>query len=107
MSRSLGGKQCRAPVDEALLGAASSGTPSKASHTFFAARRVMRIKGKWEPTDKLEEGQSAWIRGKQDTIQIDLSRLRRVVVRDQTGRTWKGKITRHPPRDDTAVEQHK
>jgi hypothetical protein len=48
------------------------------------------VKGPWQPKEHLEEGQSASMLCKQDNM--DLSMISRVVVKDATGRKWKGKI---------------
>ena len=53
------------------------------------------LKGEWQPTFVLQEGQSAWLRGKQSGIGADIDRICHVVVKDETGKRWKGKIIRH------------
>lgn len=48
------------------------------------------INGNWNPSSTLEEGKSAVFLCKQDAL--DLKRLRRAVVKDETGRLWNGKV---------------
>jgi hypothetical protein len=48
------------------------------------------VKGPWHPKDHLEEGESATMLAKQDSL--DLSQITCVLVKDATGRFWKGKI---------------
>lgn len=55
---------------------------------------VYMVKGPWQPTDRLAEGESATMLCNQDTLDIELDRLESVVVRDVTNREWKGKVLR-------------
>lgn len=50
----------------------------------------LMVKGPWQPKEHLEEGQSATMLCKQDGV--DLGQTACVVVKDATGREWKGKI---------------
>ena len=52
------------------------------------------IKGPWEPSDALQEGQSAKMLCRQDSMDIDIAEFQRVVVRDKAGRAWKARIPR-------------
>ncbi len=55
---------------------------------------VYIVKGPWQPKDILNEGQSASMLCNQETLDVPLSALERIVVRDATGREWKGRIKR-------------
>jgi len=62
---------------------------------YFALRKGpqgLMIKGPWRPKERLEEGESASMFGHQEDFPFDA--VKRVVVRDETGREWKGKIVR-------------
>jgi hypothetical protein len=48
------------------------------------------IEGEWNPSNKVDEGQSAVFLCEQTGL--DLGSLRRVVVKDEAGRLWKGRI---------------
>lgn len=50
------------------------------------------FKSRWEPRDRLEEGESTTMIGFQDGLPLD--KIRRLVVRDVAGRKWHGKIVR-------------
>lgn len=51
------------------------------------------VKGDWQPKHRLLEGESAWMRANQDSLQVTISELSCIVVRDETGAEWTGKIT--------------
>lgn len=50
----------------------------------------LMVKGPWRPKDRLEEGESASMVAFQEGL--PLTEIKHVVVRDETGRKWKGKI---------------
>jgi hypothetical protein len=52
----------------------------------------LMIKGPWRPKERLDEGESATMFGRQADFPFD--DVRGVIVRDETGREWKGKIVR-------------
>lgn len=53
-------------------------------------RTSLIVKGPWQPSSILAEGESATMLGRQQDV--DLSQIRRVIVTDATGRRWKGKV---------------
>ena len=51
---------------------------------------VYAVKSRWEPKDLLDEGENATMLCDQESLKVDLSTLDKIIVRDATGRKWKG-----------------
>lgn len=50
------------------------------------------VKGNWEPSAKLTEGESASMLCRQDSLDVELCDLQKVFVKDVVGRKWKGDL---------------
>lgn len=52
----------------------------------------LAVKGDWGPSSTVEEGRSVKLLTPQSSLPVGLDRLKRVCVKDETGKVWKGKI---------------
>lgn len=57
-------------------------------------KKCLMVKGDWAPGTTVEEGRSATLLARQSSLTVGLDKLKRVCVRDETGKVWQGKVNK-------------